>query len=154
MPQWLKISMTRIGFRGIMLRLKIRPSCWHRAHLDRYDVTYHPRKAIDEYALADVIVEFTIRDSEGEDTTEVVSQWKLFVDGALNDFYSRAWVFLKTAEGRSVYYPLRLEFCATNNETKYEALTVGLKIVKELEIKAMHIYNDSQLVFCQVKGEY
>lgn len=105
-------------------------------------------------ALADFIFEFTIRDKEEGMALEVETCWKLFVDGAANNFCSGARVVLETPEGRSVCYALHFEFPATNNEAEYEALIAGLKIVKELETKFIHIYSDSQLVVCQVKGQY
>lgn len=122
--------------------------------LSQYDITYHPRKAINGQALAYFIAEFTIRDDEEQNNEPPDIPWKLFVDGASNSKCSRAGVVLHTPEGRSACYALRLEFLATNNEAEYEALIAGLKIVKELGIKTVHIYSDSKLIVCQVKGEY
>ena len=42
----------------------------------------------------------------------------------------------------------------TNNEAEYEALLAGLKLSRDLRIIALEIYCDSQLVVCQVWGEY
>ncbi|XP_059630114.1 uncharacterized protein LOC132273100 [Cornus florida] len=49
---------------------------------------------------------------------------------------------------------IRLEFNATNNEAEYEALIAGLKLAKELKIKNLIAYSDSQLIIRQVTGEY
>ena len=38
-----------------------------------------------------------------------------------------------------------------NNVVEYEALILGLKIIKELKIKKVSIYGDSELVINQVK---
>jgi len=51
-------------------------------------------------------------------------------------------------------YALRLEFPSTNNEAEYEALIAGLRVARELNIKALQIYSDSQLIVCQVKKEF
>ena len=41
----------------------------------------------------------------------------------------------------------------TNNEAKYEALIIGLKLAKELGTPALQVFSDSQLVMGQVNGE-
>ena len=74
--------------------------------------------------------------------------WKLFIDGASNNFYSVVGVVLETPEGLCVCYSLCLEFPGTNNKVEYEVLIAGLKIVRELDIKSVHICSDSQLVIC------
>ena len=123
--------------------------------LSQHDITYYPRRAINGQALADFIAEFTDRDdSEEEMIPEASVQWKLYVDGARNNYCSGAGIVLETPEGRSLYYALRLEFPSTNNEAEYEALIAGLRIAKELNIKMLLIFSDSQLVVCQVKKEY
>ena len=85
---------------------------------------------------------------------DIPTKWKLYVDGSRNDYCFGAGVVLETPEGRSLCYALRLEFPSTNNEAEYEALIAGLKIAKELNIKALQIFSDSQLIVCQVKKEF
>ena len=54
--------------------------------LSQYDITYHPRKAINGQALADFIAEFTEKDNgEDEAINDSPIQWKMYVDGARND---------------------------------------------------------------------
>ena len=48
---------------------------------------------------------------------------------------------------------LRLCFSATNNETKYEALLVGMAMVQKMCGKAIEIFYNSRLVVGQVQGE-
>ncbi|MDQ4222773.1 reverse transcriptase-like protein, partial [Pseudomonas aeruginosa] len=123
--------------------------------LSQYDITYFPRRAINGQALADFIAEFMDRGDNEEDTTsEIMVQWKMYVDGARNDYCSGAGIVLETPEGRSLCYALRLEFPSTNNEAEYEALIAGLRIAKELNIKALQIFSDSELIVCQVKKEF
>jgi len=85
---------------------------------------------------------------------ETSIQWKLYVDGARNDYCSGAGVVLETPDGRSLCYALRLELLSMNNEAEYDALIDGLRIAKELNIKALQIFSDSQLIVCQVKKEF
>ena len=61
---------------------------------------------------------------------------------------------LENPEGWSLCYALRLEFPSTNNEAEYEALIAGLRIAKELNVKMLQIFSDSQLIVCQVKKEF
>jgi ribonuclease HI len=53
---------------------------------------------------------------------------------------------------RSLSY--KLYFDCTNNVVEYEALILGLKMIKELKIKKVSIYGDSELVINKVKGVY
>ena len=45
-------------------------------------------------------------------------------------------------------------FECTNNVAEYEALILGMKIMKELQAKIVHIYGGSELVIKQVIGTY
>ena len=45
-------------------------------------------------------------------------------------------------------------FPYSNNEAKYEALLVGLKVAKRFGIKKLKIFGDSELVIKQVGGNY
>jgi len=47
---------------------------------------------------------------------------------------------------------LRLGFSATNNETEYDALLVGMTMVQRMKGKVVEIFLDSKLVVGQVKG--
>lgn len=51
-------------------------------------------------------------------------------------------------------YLYNLAFDYSNNEGKYEALIVGLKILKNLNAKIILVYGDSKFVIKEVKGEY
>ena len=48
----------------------------------------------------------------------------------------------------------RLEFECTNNIAEYEALILGLQILKKLGAKRIAIHGDSELIIKQIKGEY
>ena len=63
-------------------------------------------------------------------------------------------VVLENSTGEKVRYALRLQFPATNNEAKYEALIAGLRLAREMRLQQLKVYSDSQLVVNQVKGDY
>ena len=48
---------------------------------------------------------------------------------------------------------LRLGFSATNNESEYEALIMGMSMVHKMGGKAVKLFSDSRLVVGQVRGE-
>ena len=49
---------------------------------------------------------------------------------------------------------LRLDFLATNNEAEYEALLVGVAMVKQLGGDVVELHFDSRLAVGQVNGEF
>ena len=49
-------------------------------------------------------------------------------------------------EGEEISYAVRLEFTATNNQEEYEALIVGLELVKAVKTDRVKIRTDCQLV--------
>ena len=55
-------------------------------------------------------------------------------------------------EGDRLAYKVRLQYQATNNEVKYEALLKGLELAKSIDAESILILGDSQLVMGQVNG--
>ena len=51
-------------------------------------------------------------------------------------------------------YVLQIHFDCTNNVAEYEALLHGLRVAKEMNIKRIHCYGDSDLVSRQVSGTW
>ncbi|XP_027101128.1 uncharacterized protein [Coffea arabica] len=80
--------------------------------------------------------------------------WVLFVDGALSKEGSGADLLLTSPTREELTYALRFDFLASNNETKYETLLIGLRIAHQMGITAIKTRSDSQLVVHQVRGEY
>nr|GEW25950.1 reverse transcriptase domain-containing protein [Tanacetum cinerariifolium] len=67
---------------------------------------------------------------------------------------SGACLIITNPEGMEFTYALRFRFNATNNEAEYEALTVGLRISKQMRIKNLQENVDSRLVANQVNSVY
>ncbi|KAL5583578.1 hypothetical protein UlMin_016020 [Ulmus minor] len=127
--------------------------------LSEFDIEYKPRTSIKGQAVADFISEFTrsdsvlTRENPGEDSwTNPV--WKLFVDGSTNQEGSGIRIVLESPKQENVFKALRLEFPVSNNEAEYEALLTGLKMARELDVKAIHVFCDSKLVSAQVNAEF
>jgi ribonuclease HI len=51
-------------------------------------------------------------------------------------------------------YAIQIEFSATNNTAEYEGPVTGLRLAKELDIRRLLIWGDSQLMAKQVQKEY
>ena len=80
--------------------------------------------------------------------------WTMHIDGASNKNGAGVGVVLKSPEGTILELGVRLGFEASNNESEYEAIILGLKRAKALCIENLRIYCDSQLVANQLMGEY
>ncbi|XP_059627692.1 uncharacterized protein LOC132270533 [Cornus florida] len=119
--------------------------------LSSFNITYEPKTAIKGQAVADFLLDC---DAEGAVEDCNCSWWKLFVDGSSNQMGAGIGIQLQTPEGTTLSQVIRLEFSATNNEAEYEALIAGLKLAKELKIKNLMAYSDSQLVIRQVNRDY
>ena len=65
------------------------------------------------------------------------------MDGSFNKGGSGAGQILVSPEGHRMHYALRFVFKASNNEAKYEVLTVGLNLAKEMTVESSEIYSDS-----------
>ena len=81
--------------------------------------------------------------------------WFLEFDGSVNKLGAGAGVWIHNkqnshVEGRAY----RLNFRCTNNMAEYEALLLGLKLVKSLQAIKVSILGDSDLVIQQVKGNF
>jgi ribonuclease HI len=57
-------------------------------------------------------------------------------------------------KGDKLQYVLQIHFRASNNIAKYEALVHGLKLAKEIGIRRILCFGDSDLVVHQVSGEW
>ncbi|XP_065002236.1 uncharacterized protein LOC135635220 [Musa acuminata AAA Group] len=65
-----------------------------------------------------------------------------------------AGLVLLAPDGRSFERSLRFGFKATNNEAEYEALLAGLRLALEMQVAAIHVLTDSQLVAEHLSGGY
>ena len=79
--------------------------------------------------------------------------WRVYIDGAMNQRGSGVGLVLISPEKITIEKSLKLGFSATNNETEYKALLVGMTMVQKIGGKAVKIFSDSRLVVGQKKGE-
>ncbi|XP_075659988.1 uncharacterized protein LOC142629832 [Castanea sativa] len=134
--------------------------------LGAFDIKYMFHIAVKGQVLADLVAKFTespivveVEEQRfgGEQVSTVSlhghSPWKLYVDGAANQKGFRVGVVIVSLDRITTENSLRLGFSTMNNEAEYEALLVGVAMVKKLGGKTIEVFLDSRLVIRQVKGE-
>ncbi|SPT17825.1 unnamed protein product [Triticum aestivum] len=65
-----------------------------------------------------------------------------------------AGIVLTSPKGDNLRYTLQIHFAASNNMAEYEALIHGLRLAKELGIRQILCYGDSDLVVQQSSGDW
>ncbi|XP_065026191.1 uncharacterized protein LOC135650630 [Musa acuminata AAA Group] len=112
---------------------------------------------IEKLALALVLSARKLRpyfQLEDVDLKQAPEAWTLHVDGSANSRGAGAGLVLLAPDGRSFERSLRFGFKATNNEAEYEALLAGLRLALEMQVAAIRVLTDSQLVAEQLNGGY
>ena len=86
---------------------------------------YQPRTTIKVQALTDFIAKFTTGVEDGEPTA-----WMVCQDRLSNQQAGGAGVLLRSPERDTIECVVHLQFATTNNETKYEAVLLGIDLAK------------------------
>jgi ribonuclease HI len=113
------------------------------------------------------LVEDTSSQDEGQESIEVAKMknviteelpadfWSMDFDGAVSKEGAGAGVWLHNHRNRySENHSYKLNFQCTNNIAEYEALMLGLKLLKKVGAKQIMVRGDSELIIKQIKGEY
>ena len=132
--------------------------------LGAFNIKYMPRTSVKGQVLADLVAEFTkpeIKElpTDGnmdEKLVGTISQyclptWEVHMDGASNQKGSGVGLVLMSPKKVVIKKYLRLDFSATNNEAKYEALLEGMAMVQRMGGKSIKLFLDSRLVVGQVR---
>ena len=129
--------------------------------LGEYDVIFRPATAIKSQVLADFVAEFSpallpALEQEvclrGESKEE--GEWILHVDGSSNFRGAGVGIMLTSPTGNTASRSVRCNFKATNNESKYDALIVGLALAHQMEKENIQVFYDSKQIINRVQGEY
>ena len=78
----------------------------------------------------------------------------MYFDGASNALGCGVGTVLISLKGNHCPFTAKLSFDYTNNVAKYEACVMGLQATIEKKIKKLTVYGDSNLVKCQLNGEW
>ena len=110
--------------------------------LFEFELIYEERKAI----KAQVLANFKVRMTKLEGESAIQREWMLYIDGSSNRKGSGAGVILEGPNNITLEYSFRFDFQVTNNQVKYKALVVSLRLAKEVSAKTLSIKSDSQLI--------
>ena len=80
--------------------------------------------------------------------------WRMHFDGSKLKEGLGAGVVLTSPKGDNLRYVLQIHFRASNNVAEYEALVHGLKVAKEVGVRRIICYGDSDLVVHQCYGDW
>src|SRR3954469_4325013 len=117
-----------------------------------YTIYYKPRAAIKSQALADFLVDWA--ETQYLPPAPDSTHWRMHFDGSKMRTGFGAGVVLTSPKGDKLKYVLQIHFAASNNVAEYEALIHGLRLAKELGIRRILCYGDSDLVVQQSSGDW
>lgn len=96
--------------------------------LGTFDIQYKLRNSIKTQVLVDFMAEFTPALGASIGICQfTIKWWHVYVDDASKARESAVEIVMVSPEGLRLEKSLRLDFHASNNEAKYEALIAGLR---------------------------
>jgi ribonuclease HI len=127
------------------------------AKLSEYHITFEPRTTIKSQVLADFIVDWTGTTRQQEELSERV--WTIHCDGAWCHAGAGTAAIITSPTGVKHRYTARLSFAlesdrCTNNIAEYEAVILGLRKLKALEVATCIIKIDSKVIVGQIEKDY
>ena len=117
-----------------------------------YTPQYERREAIKSQALADFFVDWA--EMQYEPAKPDPNFWRMHFDGSKSNDGLGAGVVLTSPKRDQLKYVLQIHFAASNNVAEYEALVHGLKVAKEIGIRRIKCYGDSDLIVQQTSGNW
>ena len=124
---------------------------------NEYPITQQEKENKEETSLPDksklpsTQIQNISNQQQQENGNEAEILWTINFDGPCNKTSAGIGVWIQnTNQG----YSYKLYFPCTNNITEYEALILGLQVLKQLKAQKISILGDSELIIRQIKGEY
>jgi ribonuclease HI len=120
--------------------------------LAAHTIQYKPRTTIKSQIIADFFADWGEHQylPPAPDSTH----WRMNFDGSKMLGGLGSGVVLTSPKGDKLQYVLQMHFRVSNNVAEYEALVHGLKLAKEIGIRRILCFGDSDLVVHQVSGEW
>nr|KYP34903.1 Retrotransposable element Tf2 [Cajanus cajan] len=109
--------------------------------LTEYSLTFVPLKATKGQVIADFLVDHSNLNEQVNYLT--TKSWELFFDGSKHELGAGIGLLIVSPGGVPTKFLLRMKSECSNNETKYEALITGLKLLKDLGARNIIIRGDS-----------
>ena len=110
--------------------------------LSEYGIQYKPRLELEGQVLAYFLAELSRPDMNLGDT----GWWILNANGSSRQTGAGIGFQLKALTGETIEQAIRLHFPASNNQTEYEAILVGIDLTHSISSRKLIICSDSQLV--------
>ncbi|OMO79285.1 hypothetical protein COLO4_24480 [Corchorus olitorius] len=135
--------------------LKGRLGKWCLA-LSKFSFKYIPQKAVKGQAIADFLAGHSCLDlgEEIEDMNFVMEvsliPWVLEFDGSSITNSVGAGTVITSPDDDYKMMSFHLDFDCTNNQAEYEALIIGIELLREMQVSTVHIKGDSLLVINQL----
>ena len=82
------------------------------------------------------------------------THWRMHFDGSKMRNGLGAGIVLSSPKNDQLRYVLQIHFAASNNVAEYEALVHGLRLAKEIGIRRILCFGDSDLVVQQASGDW
>ena len=117
-----------------------------------YTPHYEIRDAIKSQALPDFLVDWA--EMQYEPPLPDSNYWRMHFDGSRTKIGLGAGVVLTSPKRDQLRYVLQIRFAASNNVAEYEGLVHGLNVAKEIGIRRIECFGDSDLVVQQVSGNW
>jgi ribonuclease HI len=120
--------------------------------LAAHTIQYKPRTTIKSQIIADFFADWG--EHQYLPPAPDATYWRMNFDGSKMLGGLGAGVVLTSPKGDKLQYMLQMHFHTSNNVAEYEALVRGLKLAKEIGIRRILCFGDSDLVVHQVPGEW
>ncbi|KAL0445281.1 UNVERIFIED_CONTAM: hypothetical protein Slati_2250800 [Sesamum latifolium] len=118
--------------------------------LSEYDISYVPRTTIKAKLWLTLFQKW----QECLWKTPSDQVWLLHVDGSSTTQGSGAGVVITSPQGEDLEFAVKFGFKASNNETEYEALVIGIRMEHEAGARHLLAYSDSQLIVNQIEWTF
>ena len=113
--------------------------------LAKFNLKYMARKTIKGSVVSDFCAKNPIKGEDGkedfpdEDILHVeLGIWKMYFDGAVNQYANGIGVLLITLEGSHIPLAVKLNFEVTNNMAEYRACISRVEALRELRVNINH----------------
>jgi ribonuclease HI len=120
--------------------------------LAAHTIQYKPRTTIKSQILADFFTDWG--ENQYLPLAPDSTYWWMNFDGSKMRGGLGAGVVLISPKEDKLFYVLQIQFTASNIVAEYEALVHGLKLAKEIGIRRILCFGDSDLVVHQVSGDW
>jgi ribonuclease HI len=118
--------------------------------LSPYTPQYDKRDTIKSQVLADFFIDWV--EIQYEPPLPDANYWRMHFDGSKTIHGLGVGIVLTSPKNDQLRYVLQIHFIASNNVAEYEALVHGLKVSKDICIRRIMCFGDSDLVIQQCSG--